>query len=134
MKQTPEQLLAKIARRFKIPFDRLPADHFAKALRQHQAEVQFRQGKAAEELKELSIQIKETIESLEAAEELVQIVEVQLKENQKPMIRNSLLMKHTVAINKTIRYQKRLSILSSRFVVLALEFWVVGEKGKGLGP
>ena len=36
MKQSPTQLLAKIAHRLTIPFDRLPADTLANETRKHQ--------------------------------------------------------------------------------------------------
>ena len=120
MKQSPTQLIAKIARRLKIPFDRLPADTLTQAIRKQLAENQVREAKVSEELKELAIQIKDTVESLEAAEELVQILEAELADAQDPIFRNSLLMKHAVATNRTIRNKKRLGDLTRRFVVLGL--------------
>lgn len=120
MKQSPTQLMAKIAQRLKIPFDRLPADIISQTIRKHEAENQLREAKVGEELRELAIQIKESIESLEAAEELIQILEEELAGTQDPIFRNSLLMKHAVATNRTIRYQKRIDYLTRRFVVLGL--------------
>jgi len=122
MKQSPTQVLAKIARRHKIPYDRLPADIIGPAIRKQLAENQLRETKAAEELKELAIQIKDTIESMEAAEELVQILEVELADTQSNKLLDSILMKHTVATNRRMRYQKRLGDLTRRFVVLGLSF------------
>lgn len=120
MKQSPTQVLAKIARRHKIPYDRLPAETLKQAIRKQQAENQLREAKAAEELRELAIHIKDTIESMEAAEELVQILEAELADVQSNQFRDSTLMKHTVATNRRTRYQKRLIDLTRRFVVLGL--------------
>ncbi len=63
MKQSPTQLMAKIAQRLKIPFDRLPADIISQTIRKHEAENQLHEAKVGEELRELAIQIKESIES-----------------------------------------------------------------------